>query len=160
LPCTRGSRGRRGRAANRACRGSAEGDWRGHEFRRRSEPAFAEDQLALAEVRPVDQKHLDLRAVEEAGRQVRGLQRIVIEESLDIEVVDREVGPGLHGARQETGRGDIGDAFEDDVLIVVGEAANPAVGPVEAPAGGQRRHLAIDVGSERRGDSLHLGVRP
>jgi hypothetical protein len=58
-----------------------------------AEPAFAQDQLALAEVGPVDREDLDPRSVEEAGDQVRCLQRVFIEEPLDMEIVDRKIEP-------------------------------------------------------------------
>jgi L-ascorbate metabolism protein UlaG (beta-lactamase superfamily) len=84
-----------------------------------AEPAFAQDQLALAEVGPVDQEDLDPRSVEEAGGQVRCLQRVFIEEPLDIEIVDRKIGARFHGARQEAGCRQIRYALDDGETITI-----------------------------------------
>jgi hypothetical protein len=47
------------------------------------------------------------RAVEQARSQVLGLERLIVEETVDVEVVDREVGAGLDRARQKAGRGNL-----------------------------------------------------
>jgi hypothetical protein len=62
----------------------------------------------LRQVGPVDEKDVDPGAVEQAGGEVFRLERLVVEEAINIEVVDREVRARLDGTRQEAGRGDIG----------------------------------------------------
>ena len=56
-----------------------------------TEPSAAKEHSSLRQVGPVHEEDVDPGAVEQAGGQVLGLERVVIEEAIDIEVIDREV---------------------------------------------------------------------
>lgn len=56
-----------------------------------AQPAAAQQDVPLCEVGPVDQHHVDARAVEPAGGEIFGPERVVIEEAIDVEIVDRQV---------------------------------------------------------------------
>jgi hypothetical protein len=99
-----------------------------------AEPATAEKQPALRQVGPVHEEDVDLRPVEQPGGEVLRCERVVVEESLHIEIVDREVRARLDRARQEPGRRDIGEPVDQEVAVMIGEAAHPAVEAFKPPA--------------------------
>ena len=92
--------------------------------------------------RPVHHEQRNLGAVIEAPRQIVLLQPVVAERAGDLGILDAQAHGGIGQRTVDAGRGGVGDAAEDERLVMVGEAQHRAVAPFDAPATAQRRGVA------------------
>ncbi len=104
--------------------------------------------MPLGGVCPVHQPGLDLGAVVAPGRDVGFGHREIRQRAKPFAVVERKAGGLLQRGRRETGVGTEGDACEHDVLVVIGETHDLAVGPGQGPAARDRGGPGREVGCE------------